>query len=276
MTVRGFSKKWALLLGMLVVMLGAQDVCYVSAEDVVEEVIEEEDGVADDDDEIVVEDGDDADEFDEYEGQWKHHPDVATTIHFPDHPDGKFPMGEDITTLIGFKNNGDELFNITGTIGHLKSPFDLDYYIQNMSFSPEGVPVNPGQQVTIEYIWKADGELEPLDYWMSHLVLYNTSDDRVYITHVFNETIQLVDTRSNFLVNLGSALSGIITIAGLAFAWSILYTKSGEKALKKYVTAPVKKPVIKSQEEVVDDWGITAYSQGGKKTAGAKKRKSKK
>lgn len=234
------------------------------------EIVEDDEGVSDEEDgdeDIVVDD--EIDEFDEYEGQWKPHPDVTTEIYFPAYPDKEFPMGEKISALIGFTNHGDEVFNVTSVRAFLQSPYDLDYYIQNFTIHTEGVPVAPGNQVSIEYQFEADSGLEPLEYWLSAQLAYNTSDDRVYISTVQNSTIKLIDTNGSVASNIAAVLGTFLAIGLACFAYWANFTKKGEKMTKKYTAAPAQT----SNKPHVDDWNIsTAATAHGKR----KSKKSKK
>jgi hypothetical protein len=60
-------------------------------------------------------------------------PGIETVAVFPGIQDSRFVLGEFHTQVIGVKNNANEAINITHVHGALKSPFDFNYNIQNVS-----------------------------------------------------------------------------------------------------------------------------------------------
>jgi len=124
--------------------------------------------------------------------------DVTTSIIFPDFPDKKIHVGEKVTVLIGFKNNGKSTFNITTVAAHLHSPFDFNYYIQNFTVREIGALVEPEREVSIEYIFAPDKSLEPLEFHLSAYVDYNSTTGEQFRTTFTNGTIELIEKPSEF------------------------------------------------------------------------------
>jgi hypothetical protein len=166
--------------------------------------------------------------------------DVTTTYLFPSLVDKKFPVGKPVTILINFINNGQEVLNITRVAAFLHSPFDLNYYIQNFSGSEvSGGMVGPKSQMSLNYQFIPDTNLEPLEFWMSGLVDYQADgSDKVYQSTFLNETVTLVNHGSageltiilSTLVLLGAFAVGIYTLMNS--------TKKGAKAKKKFTAKP--------------------------------------
>jgi len=125
-------------------------------------------------------------------------PDVSTSIIFPDYPDKRFPVGEKITVLIGFKNTGKSGFNISYVGAHLNSPFDLSYYIQNFTVREVGATVEPNNEISIEYAFMPDKSLEPLEFHLNAWVLYNNTANDMFMTTFQNGTIELIEKPSEF------------------------------------------------------------------------------
>jgi hypothetical protein len=74
--------------------------------------------------------------------------DVITAFHFPADPaTRRFAAGSPITILIGFRNNGDQYLNVSSVGGHLLSPYDANFGIQNYTRREFGVVVPPGREV---------------------------------------------------------------------------------------------------------------------------------
>jgi len=166
--------------------------------------------------------------------------DVTTTYLFPTLVDKKFPVGKPVTVLINFINNGQEVLNITRVAGFLHSPFDLNYYIQNFTASEvRGGMVGPKSQMSLDYQFMPDANLEPLEFWMSGVVDYQADgSDKVYQSTFLNETVTLVNHGSageltiilSTLVLLGAFGVGIYTLMNS--------TKKGAKAKKKFTAKP--------------------------------------
>jgi len=166
--------------------------------------------------------------------------DVTTTYLFPNLVDKKFPVGKPVTVLINFINNGQEVLNITRVAAFLHSPFDLNYYIQNFSGSEvRGGMVGPKSQMSLDYQFMPDANLEPLEFWMSGVVDYQADgSDKVYQSTFLNETVTLINTGSageltiilSTLVLLGAFGVGIYTLMNS--------TKKGAKAKKKFTAKP--------------------------------------
>jgi len=121
------------------------------------------------------------------------HPSVVVTWVFPDNPNRKLKLGDVVNIIAGFHNGADEAFNITGIGAHLRSPVDLDYYIQNFTARRVGAPVGPGQQAAAEYQFKPDPALEANEYWLSAWVIYNNSADQVFMHTFYNGTVELYE-----------------------------------------------------------------------------------
>jgi len=123
-------------------------------------------------------------------------PSADVEIHylFPEYPDKKMKLGEQITLLVNFRNRGDNVFNITYVHASLRSAFDYSYMINNFSAWPVDVSVGPSQEASIEYNFKP-GDLEPAEFWFSAVVFYNNSND-VYANTIYNGTVELIELRS--------------------------------------------------------------------------------
>ncbi len=62
---------------------------------------------------------------------------MLTHYLFPDAgKDNKLPLGKEVTILVDFSNNGQDVFNVTRIGMFLHSPHDLSYFIQNFTQKP--------------------------------------------------------------------------------------------------------------------------------------------
>jgi len=186
------------------------------------------------------------------------HPDVSVSFLFPDAPDRRLKLGETANILAGFHNKADQAFNITGIGAHLQSPFDLSYYIMNFTARRVvGASVGPMQQASVEYQFRPDPSLEPTEYWLSAWVIYNNSDDQVFMHTFYNGTVELVEEDGGFgakqalfylvvLASFGAAAYGIVRYSGF---------KVGEKKKKvdrsrqteSFTDIPIYRPKESSQ-----------------------------
>lgn len=116
--------------------------------------------------------------------------DVDTAHYFPEHPDHKFPIGEVVTALCHFSNEGSTFYNVSAIMGSLNSPFEFRHHFQNYSYKPFGIVVKPGEEVTFNYNFQLHAELEPVDYQLAITVFYE-SDKHAFSTTFFNQVFPL-------------------------------------------------------------------------------------
>jgi hypothetical protein len=186
------------------------------------------------------------------------------SYHFPDYPDRKLPMGEEITALISFNNAGDRVLNVSYVGAQLHSPYDLAYFIQNYTAKEIWTTVLPQSEITLEYKFTPDDSLEALEFWLSGYVFYNSTDDLFAYRHTWaNSTIELAPGRVKFdPLSLLTYVTVLVCLAAMGYG---AYTFSG---VKKKVEKAKKVP-----RTITDaDWGISTY----KPAEGAKKQPSKK
>jgi len=150
------------------------------------------------------------------DGEIGPHSHVETIVFFPEYTtDKRFLIGESVTVLVGFANKADDSFNITAMGAQFHSPYDLSYYIQNFTRKYLSVTAEPNQQITLEYKFTPDKNLEPLSFWLSGWVEYNGTDG-VYRSTFINTTVEVIekpgdaDTRRFFTVVFLLAVGGLV------------------------------------------------------------------
>jgi len=212
---------------------------------------------------------DDEDEFEEDDGELRHHPDVRTVVYFPDFTDKKFHVGEKVNALIGFNNKGDSGFNVTAIGAFFHSPYDYSYYIQNFSAREVGVTLAGHWQVTFEYVFWPDKGLEPLDYWLSGWILYNSTDGREHISTWYNGTVQLVEKNTEF--DIRRVFSYFLLASGIGLVVYIVIHVSQSGGKKKKERKPYSERSTAPVETTDADWG-TIYKPAEKaRRAGSRK-----
>lgn len=114
--------------------------------------------------------------------------DIETSFFFPDHPDQKLPIGEIVTVLCHFSNDGLTPLNVTAIMGSLNSPFDFNFFVQNFTYKPYGVVVKGGEEITLEYQFQLHPALEPVDFTLSQSIFYE-SDTEGFSSTFFNQVL---------------------------------------------------------------------------------------
>jgi len=215
----------------------------------------------------------DEDEYEEDDGELKQHSDVRTVVYFPDFVDKKFHVGSKVNTLIGFNNKGDSGFNVTAIGAYFHSPYDYSYYIQNFSIKEVGVTLAGHWQVTFEYVFAPDKGLEPLDYWLSGWILYNSTDGREYLSTWYNGTVQLVEKETEFDIRRVFSYFLLASAIGLVIYVVINFSQGSGK--KKRERRPISERTAKA-ESTAEDWGVQdlVYTPAEKaRRAGSRKAK---
>jgi len=147
-------------------------------------------------------------------------PDAHTRVLIPDFPTKKIPVGKEVTVLVGFSNSGSSAFTLTSIGAHLHSPYDFSYHIQNFTEREIDGVVEPGAQLSLEYTFKPDPSLEPLEFLLSGFVTYNNSENVMFRSTFVNGTIELTEAQSDFDVRglftwfLGLGALGLIAYVG--------------------------------------------------------------
>jgi hypothetical protein len=234
----------------------------VRAEDVDVEDVDDDIEINDDDDDEDMEDeyGDDYDDDDEF--ALGSSSDVSISYVLPDWPDARVVVGEKITVLFNFDNNGLSTFNVTSVGAHLHSPYDYSYFIQNYTQKEIGVPVGPGQQLSVDYVFLPQ-KLEPLELWMSAWVEYVDTDDRLYRSTFYNTTLELIEEQS--VLDVKQFFTYVIGVAviGLIAYFVANNTQSGKKMIKSSKSSIA---AASSSETSSSGWGA-AYKRSEKSNA---------
>jgi len=259
----------ALILGVLFLSLAPSvraDDDAVADDDV--DVADEEDKAHGDADEVEIDD--ETAESDEVEEPRQYYlgpnPDVQTTVYFPDFPDRKLVQGEDVTVLIGLTNTGSKEFNVSYVGESLHSLFDYTYYIQNFTAKFADAILHPKSELTVEYKFKPDINLEPLEFHLSGFVFYNVSKIEEPFVHTWiNGTVELIEKKQGFSVQ--SAFNYVLVIAAVAGAAFFALNRKPKKSSREQGT----------RRAAADTWEATIYTPATKsKAAGVKSRRSNK
>jgi len=255
--------RWLLVLVVLVVFVSLQLSVVAAQDDVDDDVHVDEDTKGDSTKD------EDEDEFEEDDGELRHHPDVRTVVYFPDFTDKKFEVGSRVNTLIGFDNKGDSGFNVTAIGAFFHSPYDYSYYIQNFSAKEVGVTLAGHWQVTFEYVFAPDKGLEPLEYWLSGWILYNSSDGREFISTWYNGTVLLVEKNTEF--DIRRVFSYFLLASGLGLVVYVVINISQSGGKKKKERKPFSERSTAKAETTDADWGSIYKPAEKARRAGSRK-----
>jgi len=136
-----------------------------------------------------------------------------------------------------------------------------------------GAVVEAKQEVSLEYTFRPDKNLEPSEYWLSGWLVYNDSNDRQLMRAYHNTTIELSEAASSSLIDLQQVflLATLAGLCGLAFFGVTNYVNQGKK---KRTSRPATAPERSDGEPKLDSsWDPVIYKQSPKSLA-ANKRKS--
>lgn len=200
------------------------------------------------------------------------HVDIKTAVYFPD-GEGTAYLGEIITVLVSFFNTGDDAFNVTNVGASLHSPYDYSYYIQNFSEVEYGTIVGPEQQLTLEYRFRPDPSLEPVDFLLSGYVTYNDSGYDSFRSFFYNGTLELADKPIEVTPSLIFGYSVVSVLVGsvayVALSLSGVLSSASKKVARVTGTA------VKGGKDDAA-WGTDVYNPKNKSKAANKKSKGKK
>lgn len=200
--------------------------------------------------------------------------DLFTTIYFPSLADStppssssssssvsKFFVGEEVHAIVGVSNTGSRPYNLTYMTGSLHSPYDFSYYIQNFTVSLIGTVVDAGSEISVDFKFKTDPNLEPLQFQLEAYFLYNTTDEReVFRTTFFNETIELVEKNSDFTTRtLFSYLMVLLVLGAIGY---FVYESKVTKVVRR----------TQSKAKKVAEWDAPVYTPAEKSKPVARRR----
>lgn len=159
--------------------------------------------------------------------------DVQTYVKFLGVEDMKFVAGDEVVALIGMHNSGDKTYNVSFVGAHLHSPYDLNFYVQNYTVRWTSNLLPPKSEVTVEYRFRPDEKLDPLDYHLSGWLIYNDTAPTpiIYRSLFVNSTIEMLERRMEW--NVQTVLTYTLASAGLGIAAYVFYQHSQSSRPRK-------------------------------------------
>lgn len=195
--------------------------------------------------------------------------DIVTTVYFPEQPDKKFPIGNDVTVLVGVQNKGKEDYNMSYIGASLHNPFDLAYHIQNFTWRVADGTVEAGTEQTFEYTFRPDQRLEPLGFWLTAFIGYNNTDTGVpFQSYFYNSTIELVERPSD--MNIRRVFTYFLAFAAAGLVGYFAYSLSAPKS-----SSTERGTRSESSGSGAASWAPAVYSQSNKARVVGRKRDAK-
>ncbi|MFH4975424.1 hypothetical protein AB6A40_002133 [Gnathostoma spinigerum] len=197
-------------------------------------------------------------------------PDASVVFIFTQPENSKdLPSGKLVKFLIGFQNRGEKDFIVQSCETSFRYPQDFRYYIQNFTSARYERAVPPKQEATFDYAFFPSEQFAGRPLGLVVQLHYRDSEDSVFMTTVFNETVMIVEDESNFNTETGFLyvifVSAIILIllAGQHFL-SKLTRKHG---MTKNRQTPVVETGTNNRNEVDFEWiprGVLEHNKSPK------------
>ena len=97
---------------------------------------------------------------------------LETQYLFPGNDENRLPVGQEVSVLVDFSNEGQDVFNVTRVAAFLHSRFDYNYYVQNFTVKDVSGVTAPNSQVSLEFKFTPDAGLETVEFILSGHVEY--------------------------------------------------------------------------------------------------------
>jgi len=199
------------------------------------------------------------------------HADISAV--FPINPSLEFEGGEVAEVLMGFRNIGDMVYNVSAIVASLHHPSDFRYFIQNFTQLNYQAIVTPNHEITLSYPFRPDSLVETGKFGLAITVFY-ADNSRNYTTTFFNQTVQIVeppmgfDSQTFFLI---AGAIGMATVGGY-----VLMNRPGSVKKSRPTAATV--AAAAAPTEVNSDWleGTNVNLPGQRQSSSANNKKKKK
>lgn len=195
---------------------------------------------------------------------------LRTVWLLPEHPSKEFPAGEYIPILLGVHNQDSKTFNFSRIMGSLNLPQEFNYYVQNFSANAYSVSLKNEEESTLEYKFRPDKSLSPMELQVALTVFYKDNSGKEYSTTFFNETIDIVETYKTIDYE---AIMMVVVMFGIlgGIGYGVLAWMGSLNVIKKVAVGGKKKGA--KEESSNDDWaeGTPAAKKLKEQKSGDKK-----
>jgi len=163
---------------------------------VVEDVVVGDGAAVKEDPEFYFDD-EDLDKYDEEPGLPQELLDIPGGVfiagYSPDVVDGKFTIGKPFQVLFGLWNIAHEALNISSIGTHIVHGKDHSYVMRNYTRRTVDQPVPKGQQVTSEYRFLVDTNMDAIEVMVVTDVIYVLGEQEFVHANAFNITVKLLE-----------------------------------------------------------------------------------
>lgn len=184
----------------------------------------------------------------------------------------EFQIGKEVHFLVGFKNKGQQVFQVNNIGASFRYAQDFSYALQNFSSLQYNKLVEPNEETTFGYTFLINEAYIPRTYGFVVNLNYASKDGVQYENTVFNQTIALIevddglDGESIFLYVILIAFAVLI-----AYGLNSLFIKYFGVS-KRQVAKPVEQEKIIHKREVDYDWIPNTVTSNMRKTSAGNKK----
>jgi len=190
--------------------------------------------------------------------------DARFSYVFPKFSTPKFPAGDTIEAILGFRNKGERTFFISSMEAALHYHLDYKYHIQNFSRFEYNIVVEPEEETSVGYFFKPDQMLEPNVFGLVIRVNYHDDAGGNFSTPFFNSTIDIVELGEGLSAQTFFTFLSLVAIGGLLVFGGYRYFKTWTRR-KLRPSKRVETGTRKSEFSGVDtDWlpaGTAAFAK---------------
>lgn len=180
---------------------------------------------------------------------------VTAGYFFPDFPTKHFPAGEVVKVVLGLRNDAAEPYNVSAILGSLNSPIDFKRYFYNFTQQVYFQVVEPGKELSVEYVFVPPKQVPPTDYQIALTVFYEGAEG-LKSTTFFNQTVEIVEVKKLIdtdLIMLYILLISLMAV-GVWYVWGWLKEGplKGMLGPKKKAKKQEKTKAVRADDD--DEW----------------------
>eukprot|EP00004_Rigifila_ramosa_P003014 TRINITY_DN1313_c0_g1_i1.p2 TRINITY_DN1313_c0_g1~~TRINITY_DN1313_c0_g1_i1.p2 ORF type:complete len:258 (-),score=80.94 TRINITY_DN1313_c0_g1_i1:22-774(-) len=164
-------------------------------------------------------------------------PSLETSVFFVESPvERSFPAGEDLTILVGMRNVGQLLFNVTNITASLTAPTDFKFRAYNFSTVSYHEIISPGDESTFAYRLHLESALDPRTFGFVVVTTYSDETGARFQATVFEDVIRITDAKDN--IDTRTLLIGLAVTTAIAIgAFFFIRTQNNNKKKSRSIKA---------------------------------------
>ncbi|KAK2952908.1 putative translocon-associated protein subunit alpha [Blattamonas nauphoetae] len=170
-----------------------------------------------------------------------------------------FP-GDVLSILIGVENQDTDAIVLSEIVTVLTDPFERSRFVRNYSALHLNVTIESEQTHVVEYMFKMDPRINPVEYGLIAYIYYNDLKGKEYTTVAINQTILIKDKPATINAQRFLIIVAVLTIIIVV---GVLSRKSIAKCLKGQGK---KSDKPKEEKEEQEEWLSGTNSASYKKS----------